>query len=289
MNSERWDVNVEFLWIASHKAWWGLSSVRCLCLSFFFFLAMLSNLWDLRSLTRDHTCGPLHWKHEALTTRLPGKSQKFYFWLCLSIRHKLTSDSFFFSPISQVPLAKWMTFSQVLLELLTHSCVTHLKADQEPSVFPSWTVLLCMLMGERVSTAHSFNVYSWSTSCVSGTGQVFGGEGLIRTLRFDQLLPWRIYFSQRTKDLPADTSVSCTPRESLLVYRVITHVLTVDCSYRPSFHSAQESVHTEQSLWALIFKQWTTVYHSKVVSAFKPEVFCTSVASSLESLFPFKI
>ena len=53
-----------------------------------------------------------------------------------------------------------MTLSQVLLELLTHSCVTHLKADQEPSVSPSWTVLLCMLMGETVSTAHSFNDYS---------------------------------------------------------------------------------------------------------------------------------
>ena len=147
------------------------------------------------------------------------------------MRHKLTSDSFFFSPISQVPLAKWMTFSQVLLELLTHSCVTHLKADQEPSVFPSWTVLLCMLMGETVSTAHSFNVYSWSTSCVSGTRQVLGGEGLIKTLRFDQLPPWRIYFSQRIKDLPANTSVSCTPWETLHVYRVITNVLTVDCSY----------------------------------------------------------
>lgn len=46
-----------------------------------FFLAMVSNLWDLRSLTRDHTCGSLHWKRDALTTRLPGKSQKFYFVL----------------------------------------------------------------------------------------------------------------------------------------------------------------------------------------------------------------
>ena len=68
-------------------------------------------------------------------------------------------------------------------------------------------------------------------------------------------------------------------------YRVTTNVLTVDCSYLPSFHRAQESVDTEQSLWALIFKQWTVVYRSKAVSAFKPEVVCTSVASSLESLF----
>lgn len=120
MNSERWDVNVEFLWIASHKAWWGLSSVRCLGL-FFFFLAMLSNLWDLRSLTRDHTCGPLHWKHEALTTRLPEKSQKFYFWLCLSIRHKLTSDSFFFTNIPSAlgkvddlqPSSPWAAHTQL--------------------------------------------------------------------------------------------------------------------------------------------------------------------------------
>ena len=103
MNSERWVVNVEFLWIASHKAWWGLSSVRetVLCLSLFFFFAMLSSLWDLRSLTRDHTCGSLHWKREALTTRLPGKSQKFYFVLT----YKAQVDFRFFFFFTNIPSA----------------------------------------------------------------------------------------------------------------------------------------------------------------------------------------
>ena len=32
-------------------------------------------MWDLSSLTRDRTCGPMNWKAEVLTTGLLGKSQ----------------------------------------------------------------------------------------------------------------------------------------------------------------------------------------------------------------------
>ena len=39
-----------------------------------FFLAAPRGLQDLSSPTWDQTCGPLQWKHRALTTRLPGKS-----------------------------------------------------------------------------------------------------------------------------------------------------------------------------------------------------------------------
>ena len=41
---------------------------------FFFFLATPLGMRDLSSLTRDQTGIPLQWKHEVLTTGLPGKS-----------------------------------------------------------------------------------------------------------------------------------------------------------------------------------------------------------------------
>ena len=40
----------------------------------FYFLARLLGIWDLHSLTRDHTLAPLHSKHDDLTTGLSGKS-----------------------------------------------------------------------------------------------------------------------------------------------------------------------------------------------------------------------
>ena len=41
---------------------------------FFFFLTMLCSSWDLRSPSRDWTCYPWQWKHQVLTTELPGNS-----------------------------------------------------------------------------------------------------------------------------------------------------------------------------------------------------------------------
>ena len=40
----------------------------------FFFLAVVSGMWNLRSLAKDRTPGPLRWKHVVLTTGLLGKS-----------------------------------------------------------------------------------------------------------------------------------------------------------------------------------------------------------------------
>ncbi|KAB0350773.1 hypothetical protein FD754_015630 [Muntiacus muntjak] len=50
--------------------------------------------------------------------------------------------------------------------LLTHSCVTHLKADQEPSVFPSWTVLLLITNVLTVDCSYLPSFHSAHESCV---------------------------------------------------------------------------------------------------------------------------
>ena len=44
---------------------------------FFFFLVTPGSMWDISSPTRDQTPTILPWKHEVLTTWLPGKSLKF--------------------------------------------------------------------------------------------------------------------------------------------------------------------------------------------------------------------
>ena len=61
---------------------------------FFFFLAMLCSMWDLRSSTRD---GTLQWKHGVLTIGPPGKSQKWiilFAFCCCCLVTKVISDSF---------------------------------------------------------------------------------------------------------------------------------------------------------------------------------------------------
>ena len=42
---------------------------------YFYFLALLPDMWDLSSPTRDRTHAPLHWKCGILTTGPPGMSQ----------------------------------------------------------------------------------------------------------------------------------------------------------------------------------------------------------------------